>query len=56
MARAEEVETRLQAAEETQEALDSAIAAADEAQAQAYEEELALEGLLLDLYKASWRV
>ena len=56
LARAEEVETRLQAAEETQEALDSAIAAADEAQAQAYDEELALEGLLVDLYKASRRV
>ena len=50
------MEARLQAAEETQEALDSAIAAADEAQAQAYDEELALEGLLVDLYRASRRV
>ena len=46
----------MQAAKETQEALDSAIAAADEAQAQADVEELALEGFLIDLYRASRRV
>ena len=43
----------MQAAEETQEALDSDTTVANEAQAQADTEELALEGLLLDLYRAS---
>jgi len=55
LARALEVEARLQAAEEAQEALDSAVAAAEEVQAQAYEEEIALEGMLLDLYRVCRR-
>nr|XP_011470919.1 PREDICTED: uncharacterized protein LOC101297108 [Fragaria vesca subsp. vesca] len=56
LAQAEDTEARVQAVEETQEALDSATAAADEAQAQLDAEELALEGLLLDLYRASRRI
>ena len=55
LARALEVEARLQAAEEAQEALDSAVAAAEEVQAQAYEEEIALEGMLLELYRVCRR-
>ncbi|KAL6205767.1 hypothetical protein ACLB2K_023019 [Fragaria x ananassa] len=50
---AEGAEARVQVAKESQEALDSATAAADEAQAQADAKELALEGFLLDLYRAS---
>ncbi|KAL6195399.1 hypothetical protein ACLB2K_031018 [Fragaria x ananassa] len=56
LTQAESAEARVHVAEETQEALDSATAAADEAQAQADAEELALEGLLLDLYRASRKV
>lgn len=46
----------MQAAEETHKALNTATATAGEAQSQADAEELALEGLLLDLYRASRKV